>query len=185
MTLRYSPFIFFTISVLIHAVVVAAVFSFFDRTQNRTVVFDVQYQLATAANDTSTTSHKNLSKPKTHTVRTAKLDDRATPSDSQTAGVTEATNIQGADLGINATYPRLSRVLGEKGQVLIDIKHGSLGLESSVSHSSGYERLDRSALSAIQDAVHRGLLTRVIGERQNMQISFVFKLDSEKNTEKN
>lgn len=92
----------------------------------------------------------------------------------------DSLTVLGADLGIQASYPRLSRILGEKGRVLVEIKKdvsGAIGLPT-VSASSGYLRLDQAALLAARGALKSGLLSRYLETQDQMQISFIFKLSA-------
>ncbi|MEO5667664.1 MAG: hypothetical protein ABIR96_06380 [Bdellovibrionota bacterium] len=85
--------------------------------------------------------------------------------------------IDGSQIGIRASYPRLSRVLHESGRVVIEIQDLRAHPRARVLSSSGYERLDNSALNAIQEALKLG---RLEVDRSNasavQKISFLFKL---------
>jgi len=85
------------------------------------------------------------------------------------------TALLGSEIGIHVTYPRISRALKEQGQVLIGVEHNS-SLQAKVAQSSGFVRLDESALSATQQALKSGLLTDLFVEREKLQIRFIFKL---------
>lgn len=54
--------------------------------------------------------------------------------------------IHGSDVGIEVTYPKLSRILGEEGRVLVKIEGSGPKLIST----SGHERLDKAVLDTIR-----------------------------------
>ncbi len=112
--------------------------------------------------------------------RSAPSDD-PTHGENQNSGLEDSLTVVGADLGIHARYPRLSRVLGEKGTVLVEIQKDMAGTVRSptITVSSGFARLDQSALSATQEALNRGLLSGYLESRNQMQINFIFKLLTE------
>lgn len=88
-----------------------------------------------------------------------------------------SATVLGSSLGIDASYPRLSRVLRETGVALISIRKESSGRPIiAIAHSSGYTRLDQSALSATKDAFDRGLLTEYLSRHESARLSFIFRL---------
>ncbi len=88
----------------------------------------------------------------------------------------EGFTVLGKDLGIVAIYPRMSRVLGESGKVLVEVTQGDLHFLPRVVLSSGFPRLDESALSATQSAIGSGLLSAYLKDRNSIQVSFIFRL---------
>ncbi|MGZ3692047.1 MAG: energy transducer TonB [Pseudobdellovibrio sp.] len=76
-------------------------------------------------------------------------------------------------LGIQVSYPRLSRVFEEQGQVILNIlKSPSNQIEKiAIEKSSGFSRLDEAALEAAKH--HDFSNIKIDGE---FKISFVFKL---------
>lgn len=82
-------------------------------------------------------------------------------------GAPEPASVLGTDLGIEVVYPRLSRELGETGQVLVEISKSEPRLYSS----SGFSRLDEAAISAIRQAITSGLL-----KQTELKVTFIFKL---------
>ena len=76
-------------------------------------------------------------------------------------------------LGIQVSYPRLSRVFEEQGQVILNIfKNSDNSIEKiTIEKSSGFSRLDDAALEAAKH--HDFSKIETSGE---FKISFVFKL---------
>ncbi len=70
-------------------------------------------------------------------------------------------------------YPRLSRMKGEEGEVSVRARIAANGhvLEAVIAKSSGYPRLDESALVAAREAVFE-----YATENSGSSMSFVFKL---------
>jgi protein TonB len=105
----------------------------------------------------------------------SKLDDRVNstgaPSD---AG--QAPSITGAELGIEAGYPKISRLLRESGEVVLKLEPTSGGGLSSVVlvKSSGFARLDQAATEALSKAVAKGQVS--LKTLQSNPITFVFRL---------
>ncbi len=76
--------------------------------------------------------------------------------------------------GIHANYPRISRILGEEGNVVVEIRRDELAhvIGAAVLHTSGYPRLDESAVNAIRTAIATGQDLSVLGGKT----TFIFKL---------
>jgi len=101
---------------------------------------------------------------------------RISPSveSSQPSAEKEAAPILGAAFGIRVEYPRLSRLMNEQGDVVVEISDlKSLRIFSS----SGFSRLDDAALAASRDAVQDGLVNSVA--KFPLKLRYVFKLTSE------
>lgn len=93
------------------------------------------------------------------------------------AATSDSATVLGSSLGIDASYPRLSRVLRETGVTILSVHRESSGSATiRVANSSGSARLDQSALSATQDAFDRGLLTESLTEHETLRLSFIFRL---------
>lgn len=84
--------------------------------------------------------------------------------------------VMGSDLGIVAVYPRMSRTLGEVGTVLVEVSQVANVMNSKIKVSSGFSRLDDSALRATQSALAQGLLDAHLKEKSKIQVSFIFRL---------
>ena len=87
------------------------------------------------------------------------------------AGADIAT-VLGADIGIHAGYPRLSRVMKESGVVVVGIANAQVQLIQG----SGYKRLDDSALSATGEALHNGALAELLKSKPNLYVRFIFRI---------
>jgi hypothetical protein len=85
-----------------------------------------------------------------------------------------AEPIQGESLGVRVKYPRLSRVLGEAGQVQIEILKTQRAV--ILQTSSGFKRLDESALVAVEEALKAGTLDQALLARDSLLVNFVFRL---------
>ncbi|MCX7978895.1 MAG: TonB family protein [Bdellovibrionaceae bacterium] len=87
------------------------------------------------------------------------------------------TVVFGHDLGISVQYPRISRLLGEEGEVKVEVHRSRDQVEARVLSSSGYPLLDEAALAAIKSAINLGLLKHLLTiHEEQVQISFIFKL---------
>ena len=66
--------------------------------------------------------------------------------------------MEASSLGVRVEYPYRSRVEGEEGRVVLKISLSSEGRASEVSvlESSGFERLDRAAVSAARQHDFQG-----------------------------
>lgn len=106
-------------------------------------------------------------KLKATTVATA-----AAPIAAQTAPV-PVQNVTSTDIGINAKYPRLSRMLSEQGKVIVFVKTNEAGqvYKMSILTGSGFKRLDDAALEALSSAQ-----TRTLSKSSEYKISFLFRL---------
>ncbi len=88
------------------------------------------------------------------------------------AGSRTGVGVSGESLGLHAVYPKLSRVLGESGLVRIEIKDD----QALINTSSGFKRLDESALASINDALKSGALKQALAGRDSLLINFIFRL---------
>jgi periplasmic protein TonB len=105
----------------------------------------------------------------THDVAKPTKSEKPAPAPAQVAGVSsepvKATNHSHAPPAVVAprfeadylsnpapVYPRKSRYLGEEGRVLLKVRVSESGdaMEVSLHRSSGFKRLDRAALDAVQ-----------------------------------
>ncbi|MCB0392038.1 MAG: TonB family protein [Bdellovibrionales bacterium] len=85
--------------------------------------------------------------------------------------------IYGKSLGIVANYPRLSRTLGEVGKVLVQIKYFSdKPMTFKVIESSGYSRLDQSAVLAAREAAKNENLIKYLLTKNQIELAFEFRL---------
>lgn len=88
-------------------------------------------------------------------------------------GTDEISSVLGSALGIQVEYPRLSRILNEQGEVIVEV---SPNQPAQISSSSGHVRLDEAALVATRDAAQSGRLT--LG-KEALKIRYVFRLTEE------
>lgn len=81
---------------------------------------------------------------------------------------------------ISPVYPQLSRIYKEEGIVIISVKIGLDGkiLRSSVVKSTGHERLDKSALKAVESAQFSPMLKDGKQEISILNLEFSFELDN-------
>jgi outer membrane biosynthesis protein TonB len=93
---------------------------------------------------------------------------------SRSLHASSTTEVSGESLGLQAHYPRLSRMLGEAGRVQVEIlkKQRAVVLQSS----SGFKRLDESALDATEDALKVGALDNALSTYEFLTVNFVFRL---------
>jgi len=93
-------------------------------------------------------------------------------------GDTAGNSLASSALGIRAEYPRLSRVLKESGRVQIAIQKadGIDPVKVLIQQSSGFSRLDQSALAATRKALSDGILKTYLDSKSNMQIEYIFEL---------
>lgn len=113
------------------------------------------------------------------TSETVKKVKKSRSSPSSAHGISEKTVhdlILGSDIGIQAIYPRLSRSLGESGEVHISIDRLLPQPHITVSQSSGFARLDNAALEATRRALEENLLSHLRTDRSHLRIKFVFRL---------
>jgi TonB family protein len=84
----------------------------------------------------------------------------------------EPVAILGSSLGIQVEYPRLSRLLGEQGSVVVEVAQDQNA--PHVFSSSGFPRLDQAAVEATKKAKQSGMLA---AEKQDpLRLRFVFQL---------
>lgn len=91
--------------------------------------------------------------------------------------------IMGSSLGLPVEYPRLSRIFGEEGRVRVDVirdKTQQADAVVGIGFSSGFSRLDESAMSAVKKALAQRLLDSYWENGNRLEVTFIFKLgDSE------
>ena len=80
-----------------------------------------------------------------------------------------------ASLGIRATYPALSRRLGEEGRVTVEIAQIGARLEPKLADPSGFARLNVAAIAAMRAALADPRFAAQVAP--GARIAFVFKLD--------
>ena len=154
---------------VLHLFIFTPLFFSKSSSEQDSIVINVVYKEATNA-------HKNK---KTISIHTKNL--TGTNSDeeiAQTAEPVAGTAVLGTDLGIDVLYPRLSRELGESGQVLVEVRKNTDQKldEPKLYTSSGFSRLDAAAINAIHQAIASGLLKQAFQSRDNLRITFIFKL---------
>lgn len=76
-------------------------------------------------------------------------------------------------------YPRVSRMRGEEGKVLLEVFVDSSGtvVEVQIRASSGYSRLDKAAVTALETARFEPALSDGLPVESRVLLPFVFKLD--------
>lgn len=140
--------------------------------QSSTIQIEVQMQ---KSSEISPQKVKNLNLNKV-IEQTSPIAETQTATAQDIPQSEDQSIVMGRDIGINALYPRLSRIIGENGLVVIEIKNDI----ATVLKSSGYARLDQSALIATQEALKAGQLSQLLENKTNIQIRFIFKLIEEK-----
>ena len=161
-----SPFL---LSIFIHCLLVTSL-NIFVPDKNSNLRIEVQFQQSKGGSN-SQQIFKTRSEPAIKTPESAEFGSNDQSDASETGSNGRArTTILGSDLGIHAQYPRLSRVMGEQGTVEINVQDE----EVSVLQSSGFARLDSSAMKATTDAIKNGLLAENL-RSGNLQIRFIFR----------
>jgi TonB family protein len=155
---------------MIHLVVGFAVIDLSPISQE---TYNISVQLVTGNNLSDNLPQQKSSRLKTH----SELDVNNSTSNKPQAHQ-QGSTILGSDIGINAQYPKLSRMMKESGQVLIEVIQNNETSTVRVLESSGFPRLDESALSATRSALENGRLTTYFKNQNRMQISFIFRLKS-------
>jgi protein TonB len=106
-----------------------------------------------------------------------KLDDshQAVVSDPEkSAEGISPDGISAGAMGIRASYPVISRRLGEEGRLVLELRGTDSNIEPTIIQSSGFERLDKAAIDAVQTALKDpGQAVRL---RAGLRINFIFKL---------
>jgi protein TonB len=76
-------------------------------------------------------------------------------------------------------YPRVSRMRGEEGKVLLEVFVDGSGtvVEVQIRASSGYPRLDKAAVAALENARFDPALSDGTPVESRVLLPFVFKLD--------
>ncbi len=176
----------FVTSTVVHAVILGLIFSSRLQTNppSQITVETVDYRgTSLRAHPTAKLSKKNISKKKqTAVLSQHSVNPTVEPYAIKPQG--EAANsaqldspaILGTSIGLKINYPRLSRQLGEQGQVLIEIRKYGNNLDPKISRSSGYPRLDNAALLAIHDGIKNDQLLGSLAGRDQLRVSFIFKL---------
>ena len=143
----------------------------FSRPEKESILIQVQFQPGQnkmAPQKRSRSQKSSLRKESTHQT------DDSSGSVSSDEPISEP--ILGSDVGVVAIYPRMSRILKETGKVVVEIVQGSTDSDIKVHTSSGYERLDESALQAAQKALAEGKFTLYLKDKSRIQVSFIFRL---------
>lgn len=159
----------FFVSIVVHAVLIGAM----TLSSPNEVVMTVQ-----GRHEVELSSPKS----KTHFRQTVRQDAAPAPalSTSPSEAVTSenvstdipSAPIDGASLGLKAAYPRLSRILGEQGLVIVAVKQVEGKMVGVIDSSSGFERLDQAALDAVQGWIATASSSAIKAEK----IRFIFKL---------
>lgn len=104
----------------------------------------------------------------------SKSKSKSIPS-SKVSGIQGKLNLKSS---IYPHYPWLSRLKGEEGQVTLQIRVNQQGevLKATVIQSSGFQRLDRSALEAVRQANFH--FTSPPPKNQKHEIKVLFQLNS-------
>jgi len=81
---------------------------------------------------------------------------------------------------INPTYPKLSRILEEEGanSIKAKISHSGTVTQTIILKSSGYARLDNSAVNAVWEARFAPAKSRTGSMIRTKIFKFIFKLDN-------
>ena len=181
---RYSIFLCLGFSVLLHLQAVV-LFMVDSGKKTSSLLVAVEYRPRSEVSEPRDLSKINKDFPKkfashTHSFNT-KYKSRPALIDGD-IGNSELPEVLGTDLGIEARYPRLSRVLGEQGKITVEFSaHSNSQPETlKVLSSSGYSRLDQSAMDATRDALLKGLLADPLKDRQSLRVTFIFRLLDEK-----
>jgi hypothetical protein len=164
------------ISVLLHV----GLFSFLlsSKDSDSMVLISVQYQGGDGADPD--TIRSNTDKPNLSDLNKSQnlaVSQGSKPSTSVSVGSSakpSAAPVSGASIGVRVNYPRLSRVLGESGQVQIEILKSQRAV--ILQTSSGFKRLDESALVAVEAALKAGTLDQALLARDSLLVNFVFRL---------
>ena len=162
--------LFLPLSIFFHSILLFALWDFNGK-PSEVLTITVEYRNKTSADPTTHTKQKIIGLSK----GTAAVAEQSTFS--QETYALNGSPVEGTALGIEVHYPRLSRTLGESGIVIVEIHNNNQGQsQTNVRTSSGYERLDQAAITAVQQALANGRLTQSLATQKQMQISFVFKL---------
>ncbi len=162
---KVAPFL---ISILIHFLFLVSLF-LFKPIESANLRIEVQIQQTGGSKVYQQIPTMNY-KEEAAVSPSIEVDSTGILNGSQIGSRNAKTTVLGSDIGIHASYPRLSRVMGEKGTVQINIENGSV----SVSESSGFPRLDESALSATRGALKSGLLAENL-RKGDLQVRFIFR----------
>ena len=93
-------------------------------------------------------------------------------------GGTHKSHSLGAKFGVEASYPRISRELGEQGTVVFEIfKDGSGETKFQLKPPNcKFKRLIESAKKSVKDAVQKGLFDDELTTNDSFQLQVVFRL---------
>lgn len=96
---------------------------------------------------------------KNHVMKKAALSSSPSafdPVEATSSSQLSAAPVLGSSLGIQVEYPRLSRVLNEQGEVVVEVSDGKA---VKVFSSSGHARLDEAAMRATRGALEDGVVS--------------------------
>lgn len=165
-----------TVSLVLHLMFFGWLFYGAFHEEHESVAIHVEFKQGQSASRSQAPS--SPAAPQTKSNGDSKLNSKigGRPSASSGAAFDSAT-VLGSSLGIDASYPRMSRVLKETGVTILSVHRESSGSATiRVANSSGSARLDQSAVSATQDAFDRGLLNESLSQHQSLRLSFIFRL---------
>lgn len=149
-------------------------FDLLKDSKNAEIFISIQYQEGKKENQTE--ERKTTALPSKRSAVAASLTRAEEKSQGQGDQVGET--LSGDQLGISVQYPRMSRKMGEVGEVRIDLRKNPAGeVENiSVGKSSGFQRLDQAALMAMNSLVAREKIQSFWKDRSQLQVTFIFKL---------
>lgn len=110
--------------------------------------------------------------------KNTKAEDSVSVSSQESTSQQEGNSVLGESIGVRAVYPRISRELGEEGTVLVEIHLSAKGEYEFrlVPPSSGHERLDQAALSAVAASLENGVLKNFLENKKAAILTFIFRL---------
>lgn len=155
------------ISVLLHAGLV--LFLWNDKVSgDSAVTINVQYQGSDGGTSEAVKRPNKTEVP----LEATKTISSAAAGSNGVDGPRADAEVSGESLGLHAVYPKLSRVLGESGQVQIAVKNN----QAFIAISSGFKRLDESALASTNSALKSGVLGSAYAGPDSLLINFIFRL---------
>ncbi len=164
MTLSLRPLL---ASLALHALI-GMTFLFQIRPEQRNAGWSVRVEMiATHSGGDDRIPRQNRQNIKMRTVRYAQGTQESPASDSTPSSVESPAQADAASLTaeIKPEYPALSRRLGEEGEVLVSVTiepDGSVSA-ASIERTSGHDRLDSAALSAVR-ATHFSFASGASGQ---------------------